>query len=106
MEIFPLLPSVGYTGLAVLVLTWLVVSFTQPSPRRAVVEWIGACGMYVALLSLFGHLLGRALASDSTIGAIAFGFLVIFFGVGLVLCLVQTAMSVRGPRETAISATH
>jgi hypothetical protein len=106
MEAFSYVPAIGYTGLAVLVAAWLAVSFTQPSPRRAVVEWLGACGMYVALLSLFLHLLGRALASDSTIGAIAFGFLVIFFGAGLVLCAVQTAMSLRGPREAASSATN
>jgi hypothetical protein len=99
-------PIVGYAGLAVLVLSWLVVSFTQPSPRRALVEWIGASAMYVALLSLFVHLLGRALASESTVGMIAFGFLVIFFGVGLVLCLVQTLASLRGPKGAASSATN
>jgi hypothetical protein len=106
MEPLSFVPAVGYTGLAVLVIAWLVVSFSEPSPRRAVIEWIGACGMYVALLSLFVHLLGRALAEDSTIGTIGFGFLVTFFGAGLVLCVVQMAASLRGPRETASSATN
>jgi hypothetical protein len=106
MDVLSLVPAVGYTGLAVLVIAWLVVSFTQPSPRRAAIEWLGAVGMYVALLSLFVHLLGRALADDSTIGAIAFGFLAIFFSAGLVLCVVQMAKSLRGPREAASSATN
>lgn len=99
-------PFVGYTGAAVLVVAWLVVSFSEPGPRRDVVEWVGASGMYVALLSLFVHLLGRALAEESTLGLIAFGFLVVFFGVGLVVCLVQTVSSLRGPRAAATSATN
>jgi hypothetical protein len=103
MEIIPI---VGYSGLAVLVLAWLVVSFSQPGPRREVVEWVGASAMYVALLSLFLHLLGRALEQESTLGMIAFGFLVTFFGVGFVLCLVQTLSSLKGPRGTASSATN
>ena len=57
-------PAIGYTGLGVLVVGWLVVSFSPPGPRRAVVEWLAACGMYVALLSLFVNLLGRALEAD------------------------------------------
>ncbi len=73
-------PTIGYSGLGVLVVSWLVVSFSQPGPRRAVVEWLGACGMYVALLSLFIHLLGRALESSSTVGLIAFGFLIFAAG--------------------------
>jgi hypothetical protein len=99
-------PTIGYTGLGVLVVGWLVVSFSPPGPRRAVVEWLGACGMYLALLSLFLHLLGRALESDSTVGLIAFGFLVVFFGVGLVLCVAQMGMSLRGPGKTESSATN
>jgi hypothetical protein len=106
MDPFSFVPAVGYTGLAVLVIAWLVVSFTQPSPRRAVIEWIAACGMYVALLSLFVHMLGRSLASDSTVGTIGFGVLTAFFGAGLVLCAVQMARSLRGPREAASSATN
>ncbi len=48
--IFEWLSTTGYLGLGVLVVAWLVVSFCQPGPRRVVVEWLGACGMYVALL--------------------------------------------------------
>ncbi len=97
---------IGYGGIAILVVAWLVVSFTESSPRRAVVEWLGAFGLYVALLSLFSHLLGRALESDSTLGMIAFGFLAIFFAAGLLLCAVQVFASLRAPRKTATSATN
>ena len=104
--IFDWMPTTGYTGLGVLVAAWLVVSFSKPGPRRDIVEWLGACGMYVALLSLFIHLLGRALDSSSTVGLIAFGFLAVFFSTGLVLCVVHMAMSLRGPRKEASSATN
>ncbi len=97
---------VGYGGLAILVVAWLVVSFTESSPRRAVVEWLGAFGLYVALLSLFTHLLGRALERDSTVGMLAFGFLAVFFAAGLLLCAVQVFASLRAPRKTATSATN
>jgi hypothetical protein len=107
MEVFfQWVPPIGYTGLAVLVLGWLVVSFSAPGPRRTVIEWLAACGMYVALLSLFVNMLGRALASESLVGQIAFGFLVVFFGCGFVLCVVQMGMSVRGPGKAQSSATN
>ena len=100
------IPAVGYAGLAVLVITWLMVSFMQPGPRRAILEWLGACGMYVALLMLFTHLLTRALEADSTVGLIAFGFLATFFSVGLILCLVQTVSALRGVVGDQASATN
>ena len=99
-------PTIGYSRLGVLVVAWLAVSFSQPGPRRAVVEWLGACGMYVALLSLFTNLLGRALESDSLVGTIAFGFLVSFFAMGLVLCVVQMGLSFRAPGKAVSSATN
>ena len=104
--VFALAPNVGWSGVGVLVLAWLVVSFSEPGPRRAIFEWLGALGLYVGLVSLFTHLLGRMIAGDNLVGMIAFGFLVLFFGTGLVLCLVQTALSLRGPREAASSATN
>lgn len=104
--LLPFVPTIGFSGLGVLVVAWLIVSFSTPGPRRAVVEWLGACGMYVALLSLFVNLLGRALENDSTLGLVAFGFLVVFFGIGLILCLVQTALSLRGPGKATTSTTN
>lgn len=96
----------GLVGLAVLGIGWLVVSFTAPSPRRTRVEWIAACGLYVALLSLFAHLLGKALAKHSTAGSLGFGFLVLFFAVGLVVCVAHAVAAVRGRRKSSESATN
>ena len=96
----------GAVGLVLLVVSWLVVSFSEPSPRRVVVEWFGACGMYLALLALFVNLSLRAQASGSTPAMVAFGFLVALFGSGLVVSLVQGLFALRGPSRATSSATH
>ena len=44
---------VGWCAVAVLVVGWLVVSFSGPGPRRAVIEWLSASAMYLALSMLF-----------------------------------------------------
>jgi hypothetical protein len=98
---------IGFTGLAVLVLGWLFVSFSQPGPRRERVEWIAACGMYLGLLSLFSHLSLRALADGSTAALVAFGFLVLFFTCGFFVCLNQTITALRGRSSKGVeSATN
>ena len=98
---------IGFTGLAVLVIGWLIVSFTQPGPRRERVEWMAACGMYAALLSLFVHLTIRAYERDSEPAMLAFGFLVLFFTSGFGVCLNQTISALRGRRtKGAESATN
>ncbi len=101
------LSLVGYTGVAVVVLAWLVVSFTSPSRTRSIIEWVGACGLYLALVSLFTHLALRAQASGSTAALVGFGFLLALFSSGLVVSLVQTALAFRtSSRLTTDSATH
>ena len=97
---------VGFTGLGVLVLAWLIASFAAPSPRRVFVEWLGTCGMYVALLSLFVHLSLRAQEEGSTAALVAFGLLVALFASGLAVALVQTLLSMRSPSAAASSATN
>ena len=98
---------IGFTGVAVLVLGWLIVSFSQPGPRRERVEWLAACGMYAALLSLFVHLTIRAYERDSEPAMLAFGFLVVFFTCGFFVCLNQTITSLRGQStKIAESATN
>lgn len=97
---------VGYCGLVVLVIGWLVVSFTPPSPRREIVEWISACGMYVALLMLFVNLATRAHEAGSVFGLVAFGLLVTLFGVGLCVCLVHTLRTWSGNEASESSATN
>jgi uncharacterized membrane protein len=97
---------VGYGGMAVLVVGWLVVSFSPPSPRREIIEWISTCGMYLALLMLFVSLVTRSRDAGNIAATIAFGFLVALFGSGLVVCLFQTLRSLRGSGQTQSSATN
>jgi hypothetical protein len=98
---------VGYTGATLVVLAWLFVSFSAPSPKRTVVEWLGACGLYLALVALFTNLSLKAQAAGSTAALVAFGFLLALFGSGLVVSLVQALLAVRGPNGRASAdATH
>src|SRR3989442_13044752 len=97
----------GYAGVTLVVIAWLFVSFAAPSPRRTVVEWIGACGLYLALVSLFTNLSLRAQESGSTAALVPFGFLLARFGSGAVGALVQTLLAFRGPSGRASAdATH
>ena len=97
---------VGFSALAVVVIGWLLVSFSPPGPRRALVEWISTCGMYTALLMLFVNLVRRGLAEDSTVAVVAFGFLTVLFGSGLVVCVFHTLQAVRGSSGSQASATN
>jgi len=92
---------IGFSGVAVLVIGWLIVSFTQPGLRRDRFEWMAACGMYLALLSFFVHLTLRAYERDNEAAMLAFGFLVVFFTSGFGVCVSQTITSLRG-RSTKI----
>jgi protein-S-isoprenylcysteine O-methyltransferase Ste14 len=96
----------GCAALAVVVVGWLVVSFSRPGPRRERVEWLAACGLYVALLMLFVHLVQKALASGSTLALLAFGFLALLFALGLLVCLAYTLGAFRAPRRANPSATN
>jgi hypothetical protein len=87
---------IGFTGAAILVTGWLIVSFSPPTQRRERVEWVAACGMYLALLSLFTHLSLKAYANGTHGAVVAFGFLVLFFTTGFVVCLNQTVTALRG----------
>lgn len=97
---------VGYSAVAVLVVGWLIVSFTPPTPRRAIVEWISATAMFTALLSLFAHLVQRAWEQDSTVGLVAFSLLLGLFSAGFCVSLVNVVLSFRGPRKEQTSPTH
>jgi hypothetical protein len=97
---------VGYAGAGLVVIAWLVVSFTAPSQKRAVVEWIGACGLYLALVALFTNLSLRAQESGSTAAMVAFGFLLALFGSGLVVSFVQAMLALRGPSSRASADVH
>ena len=97
---------VGWGAVAALVLGWLIISFTAPSPRRTVVEWLSACAMFVALISLFANLLLSAQASGSSVAVVAFGFLAAVFVCGLAVSLYQTFTSLGSGGSEQVSATN
>jgi uncharacterized membrane protein len=98
---------IGWSAVAVLVLGWLVVSFTAPGPRRAVIEWLSASAMYVALSMLFWNLILRAWENGNHFALAAFGFLGLMFGMGLCVALYNTFQVLRGSGGSSeASATH
>lgn len=99
------LTLVGIVAVALLVLGWLVVSFSAPGHKRTVLEWLSATAMYVALLALFVHLVRNAIEAESTVALVAFGFLCFLFGGGLVVSVYRTIAAVRGVEESGSSAT-
>jgi hypothetical protein len=96
---------VGFTALGLLVVLWLVVSFTQPSPRRETLEWSGALCMYVALCMLFLNLVLRALESGNKIALVAFGFLGVIFVLGGCISLVNLLRSLTGSGDGKAQTT-
>jgi zinc transporter ZupT len=96
----------GGCALAVLVVGWLVVSFSAPGRRRTVVEWIAGTAIYAILSMLFVHLVRDAIEDDSTTRLVAFGFLCVFFAGGLLVSLYQTFASLKGDGDSGQSATN
>ena len=82
---------------------WLVISFSAPSPLRAVLEWIGATALYVALSMLF---LNLVLEAESTLARGAFGFLEFLFATGSVVSLVNVFRALRSPAKPQASTTN
>ena len=106
-RLYGLLGVPGRIGVVVVLVAWLVVSFVPPSNRRAIIEWLGASGLYLALVGLFTNLSLIARDAGSSAGQLGFGFLLALFGSGLVVSLVQTLLAFRGPSGRASAdATH
>jgi hypothetical protein len=78
---------VGFGAVAALVVCWLLAAFAAPGRLRDRSAWLGAVAMYVAFGCLFLSLFLRARANDSLAGTLGFGFLLLFFGAGLVLAV-------------------
>jgi len=93
-------------ALAVLVVGWLVISFTSPSPRREGLEWLSAAALYALLLTLFLELIQRARGQGNEFALVAFGFLAVLFGMGLLVTLYRSAAAMRGSGDSGISATN
>ncbi len=86
---------VGYCAVALAVVGWLMVSFSEPGQRRTLLEWLSASAIYLALAALFFQLIQRSWASDSTAGLIGFGLLLLVFSGGLLVSLVQALLGLR-----------
>ncbi len=97
---------VGIGAGAVLVMGWLAVSFSAPSRRREVVEWLSATSLFTVLVCLFTNLALRAREADNTAGLIGFGVLCVFFGGGLLVCSFHSVASLRSSRKTNPSTTN
>ncbi|MBW2290491.1 MAG: hypothetical protein JRG80_18190 [Deltaproteobacteria bacterium] len=93
-------------ALAVLVVGWLIVSFTSPSPRREGVEWLSAAALYGLLMTLFIELIQRAREQGNDFALVAFGFLGVLFGMGLLVTLYRAVATMRGGGDSGISATN
>jgi hypothetical protein len=90
----------------VLVIGWLVVSFTPPSRNRTIVEWLSATAMYAAILAIFVSLMLRAHASGHVFAAWAIGLLCVLFGGGLLVSAWKTVAAFGGDKKTQRSATN
>ncbi len=97
---------VGFAAVALVVVGWLVISFSEPGPKREIVEWLSASALYLSLLMLFTWLLRKAIATDSMAGMIGFGFLLALFGMGLCVSLYHALRSGRRASTPASSATN
>ena len=94
---------IGFGAVGLLVVLWLVISFSQPGPWRDVLEWIAATCLFAALAMLFLNLLREA---ESTLARVAFGFLEFLFAAGGVVSLVHVFRAMRGPAKPQVSATN
>lgn len=91
---------------SILVIGWLVVSFTPPSRNRTVIEWLSATAMYVAILTIFVSLTLRVHAAGYVFGAWAIGLLCVLFGGGLLVSAWRTVAVLAGEKKTQGSATN
>jgi hypothetical protein len=97
---------VGFGALGVLVVLWLVISFSAPSPRRETVEWLAATCLYVALSALFLNLVLRAHDSGNVFALVAFAFLGVIFVCGGCIAVFNVIRSLgsggsSGPQASA-----
>ncbi len=91
---------------SILVIGWLVVSFSRPSRGRIVVEWLCATAMYAAILAIFVSLALRAHASGYVVAAWAIGLICVLFGGGLLVSAWKTVAAFGGENKGQSSATN
>jgi hypothetical protein len=91
---------------SVLLIGWLVISFTPPSRNRTVIEWLSATAMYTAILTIFVSLALRAHAAGHVFGAWAIGLLCVLFGGGLLVSAWKTVTALGGEKKIQGSTTN
>ena len=91
---------------SVLVIGWLIVSFTPPSRNRTIIEWLSATAMYAAILTIFVSLALRAHASGYVFAAWAIGLLCVLFGGGLLVSAWKTVTALGGEKKIQGSTTN
>ncbi len=97
---------IGFSAIGLVVVLWLVISFSEASPHRTLLEWLAATGMYVALSMLFLNLILSAVENDNTVALVAFGFLGAIFCSGFFVSLVHLVKSLRDSDSGKTSATN
>ena len=91
---------------SVLVIGWLVVSFSPPSRNRTIIEWLSATAMYAAILTIFVSLALRAHASGHVFAVWAIGLLCVLFGGGLLVSAWKTVAAFGGDKKIQGSTTN
>ncbi len=91
---------------SVLVIGWLVISFTPPSRNRTIIEWLSATAMYAAIVTIFISLALRAHASGHVFVVWAIGLLCVLFGGGLLVSAWKNVVALSGEKKTQGSATN
>ncbi|MBW2493879.1 MAG: hypothetical protein JRE43_03930 [Deltaproteobacteria bacterium] len=91
---------------SILVIGWLVISFTPPSRSRTVIEWLSTTAMYAAILTIFVSLMLRAHAAGYVFAAWAVGLLCVLFGGGMLVSAWKTVAAFGGDKKAQGSATN
>jgi hypothetical protein len=88
-----LLPVVGFGGLALTIVSWLAITLGGSAAK---LSWVGATGLYGALLALFVSLFQSAFEDGSLTRMFLFGFLLVMFASGFVVAVWRTAEALSG----------
>ena len=91
---------------SIVIVGWLVVSFSEPSRTRAFIEWFSATAMFAGLFTFFIFLTQKAHAADNTFAVFAFGFLCVLFGGGLTVSTWHTVSALGREKKTESSTTN
>jgi hypothetical protein len=91
---------------SVLVIGWLIVSFTSPSRNRTIIEWLSTTAMFAAILTIFVNLALSARDSGHVFGMWAIGLLCLLFGGGLLVSTWKTVSALGAEKKGESSATN